>query len=83
MHPDYKFENTVANGEFMLATAIIGASNALRERAWDPESMWGWADPLVEQATKAVYSKVFTRLRRRSRSRSSASTCSGGPASPT
>ena len=22
--------------------------------------MWGWADPLVEQATKAVYSKVFT-----------------------
>jgi hypothetical protein len=60
MHPDYKFENTVANGEFMLAGGIVGASNALRERAWDPGQMWGWADPLVENATKAIYSKVFT-----------------------
>ncbi|TDC37770.1 MFS transporter [Micromonospora sp. 15K316] len=60
LHPDYKFSNTVANGEFMVATAIIGASNALRERAWDPRSMWSWADPLVEQATKAIYQKVFS-----------------------
>lgn len=60
MHPDYKFENTVANGEFMLAGGIIGASNALRERAWNPGQMWGWADPLVENATKAIYSKVFS-----------------------
>lgn len=58
--PEYKFETTVANGEFMIATAIIGASNAIRERAWDPQSLWGWADPLVEQATKAVYEKVFS-----------------------
>ncbi|MCA2215869.1 DMT family transporter [Jidongwangia harbinensis] len=58
--PEYKFETTVANGEFMIATAIIGASNALRERAWDPQSLWGWADPLVEEATKAVYQKVFS-----------------------
>src|SRR3954452_8222474 len=58
--PDYKFETTVANGEFMIATAVIGASNALRERAWDPRSLWGWADPLVQQATKAVYEKVFS-----------------------
>ncbi len=58
--PEYKFETTVANGEFMLATAVIGASNAMRERAWEPETMWGWADPLVEQATKAVYQKVFS-----------------------
>jgi hypothetical protein len=58
--PEFKFETTVANGEFMLATAIIGASNALRERAWDPQTLWGWADPLVDQATKAVYEKVFS-----------------------
>src|ERR1700754_2215951 len=44
----------------MIATAVVGASNAVRERAWDPKSMWGWADPLVDQATKAVYTKVFT-----------------------
>jgi hypothetical protein len=60
MHPDYKFENTVANGEFMIGTSVIGAANALRERAWDPKTMWGWADPLVDKATKAVYQKVFT-----------------------
>ncbi|GIF76594.1 MFS transporter [Asanoa siamensis] len=60
LHPDYRFLTTVANGEFMIATAVVGASNAVRERAWDPKSMWGWADPLVDQATKAVYTKVFT-----------------------
>lgn len=60
LHPDYKFTTTVANGEFMIATAIIGASNALRERAWGPQAMWGWADPLVDQATKAIYEKVFS-----------------------
>ncbi|MFJ6196074.1 MFS transporter [Micromonospora sp. NPDC092111] len=60
LHPDYKFTTTVANGEFMMATAVVGASNALRERAWDPRSMWNWADPLVDKATKAVYQKVFS-----------------------
>ena len=60
MHPDYKFENTIANGEFLFANAVIGASDALRERAWNPESMWGWSDPLVDKATKAIYQRVFT-----------------------
>ncbi|MEH1013752.1 MFS transporter [Micromonospora sp. CPCC 206060] len=60
LHPDYRFTTMVANGEFMFATSVIGASNALRERAWDPGSMWSWADPLVEQATKAIYQKVFS-----------------------
>lgn len=59
-NPSAEFENTIANGEFSLATGILGASNAIRERAWDPTYMWGWANPLVEQATKAVYAKVFT-----------------------
>jgi hypothetical protein len=45
--PEYKFETTLANGEFMIATATVGASNALRERAWDPQALWGWADPLA------------------------------------
>lgn len=52
--------NEIADIEMMFATAIIGASNALRERAWDPGTMWAWADPLVEQATKAIYQKVFS-----------------------
>jgi hypothetical protein len=59
-HPASSFEDTVANGEFMIATSIIGASNALRQYAWDPQSMWGWADPLVNDATRSLYDKVFT-----------------------
>lgn len=58
--PEFRFETTLANGEFLVATAIVGASNALRERAWEPAAMWKWADPLVEQATRAVYEKVFS-----------------------
>ncbi|MEU8000861.1 MFS transporter [Catellatospora sp. NPDC049111] len=60
MHPDYKLENTIANGEFMLAAGIVGVANALRERAWAPDEMWGWADPLVEKATTALYKQVFS-----------------------
>src|SRR2546421_10036520 len=60
MHPDYKFENMIANGEFMFATGIVGASNGLREKAWNPQSMWGWSNPLVEKATDATYHRVFT-----------------------
>jgi hypothetical protein len=60
LDPDSKIENTIANGELMVATAVIGASNALRERSWDPESLWGWANPLVAEATRAVYEKVFS-----------------------
>lgn len=58
-NPGSTMATTVANGEMMIATSIIGASNAFRERAWNPATMWGWADPLVEKATKAVYNKVF------------------------
>ncbi len=60
MHPDYKFENTIANVELMAAVAVVGSANALRERAWNPGVMWDWADPLVAQATRSIYSRVFT-----------------------
>ncbi len=57
---DVSTTTTIANGELMIATGIVGASNALRERAYDPSTMWSWADDLVEQATQALYQKVFT-----------------------
>lgn len=60
MHPDYKLESTLANGEFMIATGIVAASNALREKAWSPGSLWAWANPLVEGATRAIYERVFS-----------------------
>jgi hypothetical protein len=60
VHPELTFENTVADGEFLVATSVVGAANALRTRAWDPGTMWGWADPLVERVTRALYDRVFT-----------------------
>jgi hypothetical protein len=59
-HPTATFEDTVADGEFMAATSVVGASDALREKAWDPGSMWGWADSLVRNATRSIYTQVFT-----------------------
>jgi len=58
--PNAAMANFIADGELMLASGIIGASNALREWAWDPGEMWGWANPLVERATTAIYERVFT-----------------------
>jgi len=60
MHPDYKLESTIANGEFMIASGVVAASNGLREKAWDPGNLWAWANPLVENATKAIYQRVFS-----------------------
>ncbi len=49
-----------ANFELGIAASIVGASNALRESAWQPQNLWGWANPLVLKATQSVYRKVFT-----------------------
>ncbi|GIG67654.1 hypothetical protein Pen01_39490 [Phytomonospora endophytica] len=56
----YTGANSIAGGEFMIATGITGAANALREWAWQPADAWGWSDNLVETATQAVYEKVFS-----------------------
>ncbi|MGH3664015.1 MAG: MFS transporter, partial [Micromonosporaceae bacterium] len=60
MYPEFAPEHKIANAELLVASGIIGASNALRERAWDPGPMWDWANPLVEKATTGIYQKVFT-----------------------
>jgi hypothetical protein len=58
-HPDLTLQNTVASGGFTIAASIMGAANGLREIAYDPGSMWGWADPYLEAATKAVFEAIF------------------------
>lgn len=58
--PANDITSAIAGWTMSLATGILGASNALREKAWSPGSLWGWADPLVERATKSIYQKVFT-----------------------
>lgn len=59
-HPNLTFWNTFADGEFVFAKTAIGAANGLRERAYDPAQMWGWADGFLTSATSAVYDHVFT-----------------------
>ncbi|MGH3715008.1 MAG: DUF308 domain-containing protein, partial [Micromonosporaceae bacterium] len=53
-------ENMIANWELSLASGITGAANSLRERAWDPGSLWAWADGMLERVSKSIYEKVFT-----------------------
>lgn len=52
--------NDLASLEFTLATGIIGASNGLREAAWTPAGMWGWANDFLDTASQAIYEKVFS-----------------------
>lgn len=59
-HPDLTFWNTAASAQFNTAAAIMGASNGLREMAYDPGSMWGWSDNFVKATTNAIYHYVFT-----------------------
>ncbi|WP_156937645.1 MFS transporter [Haloglycomyces albus] len=52
--------NAVANLQFNLATATTGASNSMRQYAWEPGTMWSWSDEFLETGTNAVYTRVFS-----------------------
>ncbi len=58
--PGIATENMIANWELKLASGIVGSANAVREKAWDPGSLWSWADRLLDRATETIYAKVFT-----------------------
>ncbi len=59
-HPDLVAWNTIATGEFTVAAAVLGAANSLRDRAYNPGSMWDWSDAFVAEATTTVYEQVFS-----------------------
>lgn len=59
-HPDLTLWNNAASFEFGFAASIMGAANALRERAYDPGAMWGWSDKFIELSTDAVYNYIFS-----------------------
>lgn len=58
--PDINAWNMAASTEFTFAASVMGFANALRERAYEPGTMWGWADGFVADATDAIYRYVFT-----------------------
>lgn len=58
-HPALTGYTELANLEFQGAASIMGASNALREHAYNPGSVWSWSDGLLEDVTHATFKYVF------------------------
>ena len=52
--------NALANMEFNLSVATVGASNSMRQAAWEPDNMWGWSNDFMEQGTEVLYRQIFT-----------------------
>jgi hypothetical protein len=52
--------NALANMEFNLSVATVGAANSMRQAAWEPDNMWGWSNDFMEQGTEVLYRQIFT-----------------------
>jgi hypothetical protein len=52
--------NALANMEFNLSVATVGAANSMRQAAWEPDNMWGWSNDFMEQGTEILYRQIFT-----------------------
>lgn len=52
--------NALANMEFNLSVATVGAANSMRQAAWEPDTMWGWSNQFMEQGTEVLYRQIFT-----------------------
>lgn len=52
--------SAIGNMGMQFAEFLVGNANSLREKAWNPHGMWGWADQLVNTATDAIFQKVFS-----------------------
>lgn len=52
--------NTIANLIFAPALWLVALDNSVREYAYQPDSMWGWTNELVENASNALRDRVFT-----------------------
>jgi hypothetical protein len=51
--------NTIANLLYSPAMWFVALDNSVREYAYQPSSMWGWTDDLVERASSALAERVF------------------------
>jgi hypothetical protein len=58
-HPQATAQTAVASMMFTAAAGVIGATNGLRNYAYNPATMWGWADALLAGATNAIYRHIF------------------------
>ncbi len=61
-HPTLVPANATASFMFSAAAGVLGASHTLRERAYDPGTMWGWSDDALAETTDAIFRYVFTPL---------------------
>jgi hypothetical protein len=59
-HPAGSTASAFASMEFTAAAIVLGGANGLRERAYQPGSVWGFADGTVASATDKTFRYVFT-----------------------
>lgn len=59
-HPGVSTWNMLASAEFWLAASVISAANGLRQWAYEPSSLLGWADEFVATITDAIFRYVFS-----------------------
>lgn len=52
--------NTFGDWSFTAAAATLGATNRLRELAYEPGGMWTWSDGFVADMSAQVFHHVFT-----------------------
>ncbi|THV41408.1 hypothetical protein [Glycomyces buryatensis] len=52
--------NALANMEFNVSLATVGAANSMRQAAWEPDRMWGWSNGFMETVSKVIFDQVFT-----------------------
>lgn len=52
--------NTIANLIYAPALWLVAVDNSIREYAYEPDSMWGWTNNLVERASDALRDRIFT-----------------------
>ncbi|WP_143175506.1 MFS transporter [Cryptosporangium aurantiacum] len=60
--PDALVNTSIANMMLSFSTFTVGLTNAVRERAYDPQTMWGWTNGLIEEASSALYERIFTTI---------------------
>jgi hypothetical protein len=59
-NPDAVSMNMIANLIYTPAMWLVALDNSVREYAYQPNTMWGWTNDLVQRASNALHERIFT-----------------------